>query len=113
MALQLASAEDEKEEGINSGDVHAEVEESPVTRTRAAPHQPTKEEILQHEASHEPFRSWCAACVSGRGRVFKHVMPDHSADSLSVIAVDYGYLSGKFVDNEEVEEEGSTPLLCG
>eukprot|EP00973_Karenia_brevis_P057517 7999413-Karenia_brevis.AAC.1 len=40
-------------------------------------------------------------------------MVDHSTDTYSVIAIDYAYLSGKYHDKKEVEDEGSSPLLCG
>eukprot|EP00973_Karenia_brevis_P043854 6073477-Karenia_brevis.AAC.1 len=58
-----------------------------------------------HDATHEPHQSWFPACVAGRGRVFAHHTVDHSSDTYSGIAIDYAYLSGRYQDDEEVEDE--------
>ena len=42
--------------------------EGQEARRVSRPVQPTKEEVLQHELTHLPFRSWCAHCVRGKGR---------------------------------------------
>eukprot|EP00973_Karenia_brevis_P043295 6000319-Karenia_brevis.AAC.1 len=89
-----------------------EQEDVPV-KTRRSPEQPTRDEVEQHNSHHEPYRSWCPACVAGRGRSFAHSMVDRSTDTYSVIAIDYAYLTGKFQHAEEVEDEGGSLLLCG
>ena len=33
---------------------------------------PTAKEVAQHELTHLPHRSWCAACVAGRSRNKPH-----------------------------------------
>ena len=35
--------------------------------------QPTAEEVLQHEISHVPFRSWCKFCIMGKGVASPHL----------------------------------------
>ena len=48
--------------------------ERPVRVLRKRPEQPTAAEVQEHEISgHEPYRSWCRACVAGRGRPDAHV----------------------------------------
>ena len=38
-------------------------------RARAVPVGPTRQERDDHDAAgHVPYRSWCRACVAGRGR---------------------------------------------
>ena len=38
-------------------------------RVRARPrNKPTQNEGKEHEATHVPFRDWCAHCTMGRGR---------------------------------------------
>ena len=37
---------------------------------------PTKGEIIDHEKLHFPFRSWCEACVKGRGVASPHARRD-------------------------------------
>ena len=33
---------------------------------------PRKEEVIEHEKTHLPFRSWCRHCVRGRGKEAPH-----------------------------------------
>jgi len=82
---------------------------------RRPPAAPTQEEIRAHEVAHEPYRSWCPACVAGRGRAEYHWRKDRSQDSIPSFGVDYGYLLGA-EDQEGMSEEErrrATPLLCG
>ena len=47
-----------------------EEEESFGSRTakgRGAPRGPTEKERAEHNLTHLPYRSWCPACVAGRG----------------------------------------------
>ena len=37
-------------------------------------------EIEEHEATHVPFRDWCAHCMMGRGRTHHHVAKQKSED---------------------------------
>ena len=89
---------------------------------RARPVGPSAEEREAHERSHEPYRSWCAACVAGRGRADSHVTRPGDEKSLPVVGVDYGYLwskpnaDGDEAEGDEAALEGATPsnpLLCG
>ena len=42
-------------------------------RRRNSPSDPTSREVEDHVLTgHESFRSWCAACVQGRGRAERH-----------------------------------------
>ena len=55
-----------------------------------APLQPTPEMVAAHNVSHVPFRSWCTACVRGRGRANAHRMiKDRNQDMIPVICMDY------------------------
>lgn len=72
---------------------------------------------------HEPYRAWCQACVSGRGRVEYHYSRDHSDDAVAIVSIDYGYLSKRVQEGEELsgdkdgenDEDGNkcSPILCG
>eukprot|EP00973_Karenia_brevis_P057439 7990770-Karenia_brevis.AAC.1 len=55
---------------------------------------------------HGALRVW-------RAEAEKFCMVDRSTDTYSFIAIEYAYLSGKYQDDEEIEDEGSLPLLCG
>ena len=37
-----------------------------AVRGRASAADPSPQEVLDHEATHEPYRQWCASCVAGR-----------------------------------------------
>ena len=94
--------------------------EQPGARARRRPKDPTPQEILDHEASHEPYREWCPACVAGRGRAESHGTIDHGNDALSVLGIDYGYLNrgagrAEVIDTEEDADPSSksSPILCG
>ena len=45
---------------------------APDWRVRAGPrNKPSQREREEHEATHVPFRDWCAHCMMGRGRAAK------------------------------------------
>ena len=49
-------------------DLQAEAEEVARPVRRKAPDRPSQREVEEHELYHEPYRSWCRACVAGRGQ---------------------------------------------
>ena len=52
---------------------------APDWRVRAGPRsKPTQREREEHEATHVPFRDWCAHCMMGRGRTHHHVAKQKS-----------------------------------
>ena len=56
-------------DGEDVRDLEQQACERPVRVLRKRPEQPTAAEVQVHEISgHEPYRSWCRACVAGRGR---------------------------------------------
>ena len=58
----------------------------------ARPDRPTPEMIAAHEVSHLPYRSWCRACVAGRGRAFQHKASTHES-TVPVVSMDYLYFN--------------------
>ena len=48
------------------------VQDAERVRTISDPGQPCKTESEEHEATHAQQRSWCIACVRGRGIATKH-----------------------------------------
>ena len=54
---------------------------APDWRVRARPrNKPTQREREEHEATHMPFRDWCAHCMMGRGRTHHHIAKQKSED---------------------------------
>ena len=72
-------------------------------RRRNSPSDPTSKEIEDHVLTgHASFRSWCAACVQGRGRAERH-QGDGRKDC---------FLGTKNRASEaEVEQRGDSPVL--
>ena len=68
-------------------------EQQQGTKAKAvqAPKQPTPQEILEHDVTHLPYRSWCPTCVQARGRQNNHPK-QHS--KLPIIQLDFGYIKG-------------------
>eukprot|EP00439_Symbiodinium_sp_Y106_P005152 s6843_g1.t1 len=57
--------------------------------------------VAEHEVTHIPYRSWCPACVAGRGRSYSH---HHEArdSTVPVISADYLYFSEKGVPGKSL-----------
>ena len=83
-------------------------EDAPV-RARVQPNGPGQEELQRHlSAGHVPYRSWCRACIAGRGRGDHHF--DQPPGAYSIIGIDYAYLHAKGEIDTEVAE-GSFPMV--
>ena len=54
-----------------------------------APQQPTRQERLEHELTHLPYRSWCPICVKSKGRTDNH---PKQASKQPVIQVGFTYM---------------------
>jgi hypothetical protein len=65
----------------------------------ARPKGPTDAERRRHVLTHQPYRSWCDACVEGRGKESPHktVTADKKAARVSRIQLDYFFLK-KLID---------------
>ena len=66
------------------------------------PGAPTSKEIAEHELTHLPHRSWCAACVVGRSRDRAHKRLTHrEPSSVPCVVFDYAFIGG-FSDTETI-----------
>ena len=75
---QFESVAEEQQQGTNAKAVQA-------------PKQPTPQEILEHNVTRLPYRSWCPICAQARGRQNTHPK-QHS--KLPIIQLDFGYIKG-------------------
>ena len=86
-------------------------------RRRNSPSDPTSKEIEDHVLTgHASFRSWCAACVQGRGRAERHQGDGckelEDGSKVPVVSWDYCFLGAKNRASEvEVEQRGDGPVL--
>ena len=81
-------------------------------RVRAGPgNERTVREREEHEATHMPFRDWCAHCMIGRGRTHHHVSKKRSEDlsRRPTTAVDYYFLKrNSAVNSRTIPDESVT-----
>ena len=125
-------------EGVDAeADGEADGQEEFSKKVRPGPPMASPAERDNHEASgHAVFRSWCADCVSGRGRARPHLGKDHSGDQVPVLSWDYGFLGTKRanpepaeasasgspdsptnatevdIDEDEADSSGQSPVIC-
>ena len=77
---------------------------------RAVPVGPTRQEREDYNAAgHVPYRSWCRACVVGRGRSDAHLTSRSFVGATTTIWIDYWYLEDKVTLDEQ--EAGPSPIL--
>ena len=69
-------------------------EESESARPVKGPGAPSVRQVEEHELTHLPHRSWCAACVAGRSRDRPHKRLDGRDSSIPCVVFDYGFLGG-------------------
>ena len=67
--------------------------EAQTARAALRPEQPTAAERAAHDLTHCPYRSWCRACMLGRGRDRPHHRIDHRGDIVPRVALDYMFFT--------------------
>ena len=76
-----------------------EAEEVISVRTLPSPTPPSRQEMLEHNLTHWPFRSWCKHCVAGKAKANTHSPNAGLAESeVAVISVDYMFMCDKYTD---------------
>ena len=88
---------------------------APDWRARAGPrNKPTQREREEHEATHVPFRDWCAHCMMGRGRTHHHVAKRKSEDQSRrpIIAMDFCFMKMESSPNVQAISEESTTCVA-
>ena len=86
---------------------------APDWRVRAGPtNKPTQREREDHEATHVPFRDWCAHCMMGKDRTHHHVAKQKGEDQSRrpIIAMDYFFI--KMESTPSAPEMSEEPITC-
>ena len=81
------------------------------------PKNPTSREKQEHEDSgHAVYRSWCAACVEGRGVGGQHriklLEEEERERTIPIVAFDYGFLTKqkrRHVSNSDLSRQQVWP----
>ena len=86
---------------------------APDWRVSAGPrNKPTQREREEHEATHMPFRDWCAHCMMGRGRTHHHIAKQKSEDESRrpIIAIDYFFMTRRLPRVPNQSQKNQSPL---
>ena len=58
------------------------------------PGAPSRQEVLEHELTHLPFRTWCPHCVAARAKSMKHLIDRFKSEgSIPVVGIDYAFMT--------------------
>ena len=73
---------------------------------------PSPAEVDRHNATHMPFRSWCAFCVAGKAKANAHRMVKDVSGGVNKVSIDYMFLSDEKTDSgvSQVDEESPEGL---
>ena len=77
-----------------------EVEEYRNPNHPTAPSAPTKEEWIEHQITHVPFRPWCPICVKNAAMNNPHKITHHFR-GVAMFCMDYMYMTKK-PDEEQI-----------
>ena len=80
-----------------------------------SPYAPSRQEVIEHDITHCPFRSWCRKCVMGKSKCNPHLKsPDIEERSVPLVALDYAFMSDKAKksEGEEEDKEQAKILAC-
>ena len=90
----FSAAEDEEAQPYVAEPASGSGQQPSSARPLRSPPVPTPQMIAEHEVTHIPYRSWCPACVAGRGRAYSHHHKGRES-SVPVISADYLFFSDK------------------
>ena len=84
----------------------AEDQEAPKIRILPTPNPPSRQEALEHNCTHIPFRSWCQHCVRGKSKSSHHKAGAGMAGSETpVVSFDYAFLGDRRQNAEKEDED--------
>ena len=68
-------------------------EEAAKIKVRPTPNLPSRQEALEHNCTHIPFRNWCQHCVGGKSKAGHHRAGVGMSESETpVVSFDYAFL---------------------
>ncbi len=97
--------------GLTEDEVQGErVSEEVQVRVKKNPVLPSEKQVEEHYASnHVPYRSWCKACVMGKGVNSAHFRTDKEEEqAVSTVSIDYAFMTH---DDVKESEAGYMPIL--
>ena len=72
------------------------IEDGETAKLACVPCMPTHEEVEAHNATHVPFRSWCAFCVAGKAKANPHFKGSNKVvQGENVVSLDYAFIGDR------------------
>ncbi len=97
--------------GLTEDEIQGErVSEEVQVRVKKNPVLPSEKQVEEHYASnHVPYRSWCKACVMGKGVNSAHFRAEKEEEqAVSTVSIDYAFMTH---DDAKESEAGYMPIL--
>ena len=92
-----------------------EAHESANVKPLKSPAAPSRQEVLEHDITHYPFRSWCSHCVRWKCKSSKHSATGRGEESeVQIVGFDYAFLcesNRKHEDGDDEAEELESAML--
>ena len=79
-----------------------------------APYTPSRQERMEHDLTHVPYRSWCPHCVRGKALALGHYARkpmDEEEMRVPLVALDYAFLKKTGVDESGTPEIGEVTTM--
>ena len=80
------------EDGQKDEDIGDDIHEALQPKILPDPGAPSRQEVLEHEMTHIPLRTWCPHCVAARAKAMKHLVAKYKDDHrLPILGLDYAF----------------------
>ena len=78
-----------------------EPNEALTAKVLPSPVPPSRQEMLEHNITHTPYRSWCPHCVAGKAKCMKHSQGQGlEHHEIPVVCMDYMFMGDKSEDTD-------------
>ena len=85
--------EEEPDEIIWDDDLIDEGEEGVEPNVLRVPVKPSREEVMKHNTTHIPFRSWCPHCNAGKSKGRLHTKQNKKGDQITTLTLDFMWMT--------------------
>ena len=83
-------------------------------KSLSTPYTPSRQERMEHELTHVPYRSWCPHCVRGKAIAMGHYARKSAEDDerkIPLVALDYAFLKKSSGSEEEATTVGEVVTM--
>ena len=83
-----------------------ESDEAATAKVLPSPSPPSRQEMLEHNITHMPFRNWCPHCLAGKAKSTKHMQgAGLGVNETPIISMDYMFMGDKSANAGEEDGE--------